>query len=62
MGKIGKINNTHPIFYGTMDGILPVHEAEIFRGTVKWLRVMTWQGVVDIYKNGVEQTCDFYLY
>jgi hypothetical protein len=54
MGKIGRINDTHPIFYGTMDGILPIHEAEIFRGTVKWLRVMTWQGVVDIFKNGVE--------
>ncbi len=23
---------------------------------------MTWQGVVDIFKNGVEQTCYFYLY
>lgn len=54
MGKIGRINNTHPYFYGTMDGILPIREAEIFRGTVKWLGCVVWQGVVDIFKNGVE--------
>lgn len=54
MGKIGRINNTHPIFYDIMDGILPIRGAEIFRGTLKWLRVVTWQGVVDIFKNGVE--------
>ena len=62
MGKVVRINNTHPIFYGITDDILLMRGAEILRGTVKWLRVMTWQGVVDIFKNGVEQTCDFYLY